>query len=206
MCLCATFNAFCCSSVSVWFPTRYCQVLERDGREILLLFLLKSLISVACGISTSWQGLVFKVDYFRFLASCVCIQYFFLLFYHFSSCCVLLLNDRKHLATHQEGTVLDHKNTRNSAVQRSFLLCLNISYILSTCLCVWVVAGCHSVECFASVGTDRFSVLTSSASQTAVTNRNLVGVYKQNILQAEVLSYLLFFLGFYMGLMSFVHF
>lgn len=48
----------------------------------------------------------------------------------------------------QEWTVLDHKNTGNSEAQWSFLLCLNVSCILSTCVCfcVWVGAGCHSVS------------------------------------------------------------
>lgn len=52
-------------------------------------------------------------------------------------------------ASHQQWKVLEYKNTRNSAVQWRFLLCLNISCILSTCVCAyvsWVVAACHSVS------------------------------------------------------------
>lgn len=73
--------------------------------------------------------------------------------------------EKKNLAANQERVVLDHKNTRISEAQLSFLLCLNISCILSTvwlCSGTWLLAVTHWVECFTSVGPDRFAELTSS--------------------------------------------
>lgn len=53
------------------------------------------------------------------------------------------------LAWYQERAVLHQKNTRNPATQQSFRLPLNISCILSTCVCVCEserLAGCHAVS------------------------------------------------------------